>query len=183
MSPRPFDKSHRLLGKSVSLRAATPEDAEFVLALRTDAAKTRFLNPVQDDLQAQRDWLDRSYADPWELYCVICDPQGTALGLVRLYDPQGDSICWGSWLMRDDAPATAAIEAALLVYLHALERGYQRSHFDVRIGNDSVLRFHEAFGARELRRDAQNIHFTIDATAIRAALHKYRRHLPPRALP
>ncbi|WP_326538933.1 GNAT family N-acetyltransferase [Pseudorhodoferax sp.] len=183
MSPAPFDKSVRLQGRNILLRAATPDDADFVLALRSDAAKTRFLQPVQADLQAQRDWLAKSHADPRQLYCVICTPDGERLGLVRLYDPQGDSICWGSWLIKDGAPASTAIESALLVYLHALALGYRRSHFDVRIGNDSVIRFHTGFGAVEQRRSEQDIYFSIGEDAIRAALHKYRRYLPAGAMP
>lgn len=183
MSVLPFDKSVRLQGKSIVLRAATPEDAEFVLALRSDPAKTRFLQPVQAELQAQRDWLARSYADPQQLYCVICAPDGERLGLVRLYDPQGDSFCWGSWLIQDGAPHTTAIESALLVYRHALQLGYQRSHFDVRIGNHSVIRFHTAFGARDTRRTATDLYFTIDRQAIDAALHRFRRYLPTESQP
>lgn len=179
----PFDKSVRLQGRSISMRAATPDDADFVLALRSDATKTRFLQPVQGDLQAQRDWLVRSHADPRQLYCVICGHDGERLGLVRLYDPQGDSICWGSWLIRDGAPSSTAIESALLVYRHALALGYRRSHFDVRIGNDSVLRFHTGFGAVETHRTERDIHFGIGEEAIRAALHKYRRYLPAGATP
>lgn len=183
MTPAPFDKSRTLRGRTVLLRAATPDDADFVLALRSDAAKTRFLQPVQADLQAQRDWLARSHADPQQLYCVICAHDGTRLGLVRLYDPQGDSICWGSWLIQDGAPASTAIESALLVYLHALALGYRRSHFDVRIGNDSVVRFHTGFGAVETHRTDKDIYFSIGEDAIRAALHKFRRYLPAETTP
>ncbi len=183
MAPLPFDKSVRLEGRSIHLRAATPDDAGFVLALRSDTTRTRHLHAVQPDLQAQRDWIARAHADPLQLYCVICAAGDEALGLVRLYDPQGDSICWGSWLIRDGAPASTAIESALLVYLHALERGYRRSHFDVRIGNDRVIRFHTGFGATEVRRTEQDIFFTIGEDAIRAALHKYRRYLPAGAMP
>ena len=183
MTPAPFDKSVRLQGRSIVLRAATPDDADFVLALRSDAARTRFLHPVQADLQAQRDWLAMSHADPRQFYGVICAHDGDRLGLVRMYDPQGDSICWGSWLIREGAPAATAIESALLVYLHAFERGYRRSHFDVRIGNDAVVRFHTGFGAVEVRRTEKDIYFSIGEDAIRAALHKYRRYLPAGAMP
>jgi RimJ/RimL family protein N-acetyltransferase len=173
-----LDKSVVIQGKNITLRAAVPSDAPFVFALRQDTAKTRFLNPVQGDLQGQQDWLARCHADPEQLYFVICTHAMQPLGLVRLYDPQGDSIAWGSWLIQDGAPHTTAVESALLVYRHVLSLGYQHCHFDVRIGNDSVIRFHRGFGATEVRRTDTDIYFTIGADAILAALHKFRRHLP-----
>ena len=38
------------------VRAATPDDAEFVFSLR-NAAKARFLNPTQGDVETQKAWL------------------------------------------------------------------------------------------------------------------------------
>lgn len=180
---QPFDKSVQIQGKNVLLRAAVPSDADFVFALRSNAAKTRHLHALQGDVDDQRAWLARSHADPAQLYLVICTHGGERLGLVRLYDPQGESFCWGSWLIQDGAPSATAIESALLVYRHALQLGYQRSHFDVRIGNDSVIRFHTGFGAIETRRSATDIYFTIGIDAIHAALRKFRRYLPTESLP
>jgi len=34
---------------------------------------------------------------------------------------QGDSFCWGSWILKDVAPQSAAIESALMVYSYAVE--------------------------------------------------------------
>jgi RimJ/RimL family protein N-acetyltransferase len=179
-----FDKSVIVRGKNILLRAATPDDAEFVFALRTNDAKVRFLNPVQGTVEDQRAWLVRCHADPRQVYFVICTHAGERLGLVRIYDPQGDSFCWGSWLIKDGAPSSTGIESALLLYRHALYAlGFERSHFDVRIGNDGVIRFHEGFGAREVRRDATDVYFTIDRAAIEASLHKYRRYLPAAPAP
>src|ERR1700675_1404808 len=110
---RPFDKTVVVRGKRIQLRAATPADAAFVFAMRRDAAKSRFLNTVQGTFDDQRAWLARCHVDPSQLYFVIesrgsesrdCDP----LGLVRLYDPQGASVCWGSWLIRESAPGSTA---------------------------------------------------------------------------
>ncbi len=174
-----FNKTCRVIGKTIVLRPATPEDAGFVLAMRSDTAKTTFLNKINGSVDDQRRWLERCYADPHQIYFVICSKSDEPLGLVRIYDQRGESFCWGSWLIKHDAPPTTAIESALLIYKYALDVvGFKRSHFDVRIGNDRVIAFHERFGASEVKRDQLNIFFEIDGETIRKSLERFRKYLP-----
>jgi RimJ/RimL family protein N-acetyltransferase len=174
-----FDKSRTVVGKSVVLRAATPEDAQFVFEMRSNSEATIFLNRVQGTVGDQETWLRESYADPYQIYFVICSTTGERVGLVRLYDQRGDSFCWGSWLISPTAPSTTAIESALLVYRYALDVvGFQRSHFDVRTGNSRVIAFHKRFGAVEVGRDDQNVFFEIDAPVIRRSIRKFHKYLP-----
>ena len=73
-------------GKNINLRDITVDDAEFVLALRTDENKSRFLHKTAPDLQKQIDYI-RSYknrTDQW--YFIITDKSGLRLGTVRIYD-------------------------------------------------------------------------------------------------
>jgi hypothetical protein len=175
---RSFDKSQPTRGKNIVLRAATPDDAQFVLSLRSNVDKTRHLNPIAADIEAQRCWLAASYADPQQIYFVICSQTAEPLGLVRIYDPRGDSFCWGSWLIRDGAPSSTAIESALMVYKYALAHGFTSSHFDVRIGNKKVINFHQVFGAVEIRRDTRDVFFEVRLEAINAAFIRYRKYLP-----
>lgn len=175
---RAFNKNDVVAGKSIYLRAATSADAAFVLAVRSDERKTRYLNPIQGTIADQAAWLEQSYADPYQFYFLISSNAHEPLGLVRLYDQQGDSFCWGSWLIKAGAPSTAAIESALLVYQFALGQGFTQSHFEVRRGNDSVIHFHQNCGAKEVHRTEQEISFQIDEEAIRRFLHKFRKFLP-----
>jgi len=36
--------------------------------------------------------------------------------LVRVYNLQKSSFCWGSWPIKDEAPKSTAIESVLMVY-------------------------------------------------------------------
>lgn len=136
-------------GRNINLRDITVDDAEFVLALRTDETKSRFLHKTDPDLQKQIDYI-RSYkerTDQW--YFIITDKSGRRLGTVRIYDVvNNDDFCWGSWMIVDDAPRTVALESALLIYDYAFDvLGFSKCHFDVRLGNVRVQRFHEMMGA------------------------------------
>jgi RimJ/RimL family protein N-acetyltransferase len=108
---------------------------------------------------------------------------GEPLGSVRLYDPQGDSFCWGSWILKDGAPQSAAIESALIVYSYAVDHlGFKEAHFDVRKGNESVWRFHERFGAKRFAETDQDYLYKIGQKEIGVARQRYKKFLPEPAV-
>lgn len=168
-------------GKNINLRAARVADAEFIIGLRLQQHKTKYLSPVEDDLDKQRDWLGKyqeKERNGLEYYFVIESKSSEKLGLVRVYDLQPDSFCWGSWLIKDDAPKTTAIESALLVYEFGFgELGYKQAHFDVRKGNDRVIAFHQRFGAKVTREDELNYYFIYKIDDYLTVKQKYKRYL------
>ena len=173
-----YVKPRRVIGHKLRFRDVTPADAAFVLGLRTDPAKSRHLSATSNDLAKQMAWLEAYAKDDSQVYFLIEDEAGEAVGTVRLYDPRGDSFCWGSWIIKDGAPGNYAIESALMVYRYALSLGFTRAHFEVRKDNASVWRFHERFGAVRSGETEQEFLYTLSAEAIAASLQKYSRFLP-----
>jgi RimJ/RimL family protein N-acetyltransferase len=169
-----------IVGKNISLRPVQLADAAFVLSLRMDPDRSRFVSPVSGDVQAQTDWISRyklREADGIEYYFII-ELAGSPVGTVRLYDFQGDSFCWGSWMITPGAPASTSIESALLVYEFAFYKlGFRKSHFDVRIENERVVAFHLRFGAEIQRSDELNHFFTYQSKDYEAVRQKYSRFL------
>jgi RimJ/RimL family protein N-acetyltransferase len=173
-----LQKIDRLLGHSLMLKNADVNDAAFILQLRTDEDKSRHLSKTENDLEKQINWL-RTYADNQEqVYFIIQNLQGENLGTVRLYDQREDSFCWGSWIMKEGAPASSAIESALMVYHYGLQLGFKRAHFDVRKANVSVWKFHQRFGAEKVGESDEDLHYEISEQAIRSSLQKYAKYLP-----
>ena len=167
-----------VLGETLRFREVEETDARFILDLRVDERKGRFLSPTRNDEEKQAAWI-RACKHRDEAYFVICDLAGDRLGAVRLYDAVDDSFSWGSWIIRAGAPARTAMESALMVYDYALNTlSFSRSHFDVRKGNASVIHFHLRCGAVVTREDEVDVHFRIDRPAILAFLERYRRYLP-----
>jgi RimJ/RimL family protein N-acetyltransferase len=172
-------KAAALAGKTLVLRDATPDDAAFILGLRTDAEKSAHLSPVSGRLDDQRAWLARYAQGTGQAYFIIEDRQGAPLGTVRLYDARGTSFCWGSWILSAAAPAAAAIESALMVYAYAIdELGFVAAHFQVHRANERVRAFHERFGAVRVAEDDVEFHYTLSADAIAASRKRYARYLP-----
>ncbi|MEY3996194.1 MAG: hypothetical protein RL344_537 [Pseudomonadota bacterium] len=172
-------KAIRLEGKNLVMRDATIEDATFILSLRTNEQKSKFLSTTDADIQKQKQWL-QSYANQSnQAYFIIESLTGEPLGTVRLYDPKGDSFCWGSWIVKDNAPSSTAIESALMVYTYAIDcLGFTKAHFDVRKQNESVWKFHERFGAIKISETEVDYIYTIDKESILNAKNKYIKYLP-----
>lgn len=182
MKPAPaptIRKASQILGKTLMFRDVSLNDAGFILGLRTDEQKSRYLSVTTPDLKQQQEWIQRYLISQDQAYFLIATKDGEPLGTVRLYDAQGDSFCWGSWIIKSGAPVHAAIESALMVYAYALDfLGFSRAHFDVRKANEHVWRFHERFGATRVGESALDYYYRIEPDAIAASRQRYRRYLP-----
>lgn len=176
-SPR-ICKASLVHGKQLTFRNATEADAEYILYLRTDSVTSRYLSTTAADVGAQRTWL-RNYAALDDQAYFIIEIEGKPVGTVRLYDARGDSFCWGSWILATNAPKTAAIESALMVYAYAIDYlGFRSAHFDVRKGNQSVWRFHERFGAVRTSESGDNYYYALTLTEIQKSNKRYAKYLP-----
>lgn len=170
-------KAARVVGKTLSFRDASLDDAAFILSLRTDTEKSRYLSAVSGELAEQQAWLER-YAQADNQAYFIIENQGALIGTVRLYDPQGESFCWGSWILHSSRPSHAAMESALMVYAYAIDHlGFTAAHFDVRKGNERVWRFHERFGAKRVAENEIDYFYIMDYKAIDFSRKHYQRFL------
>ena len=168
MLPRDFGfgidiKKKFIAGKSVNLRDIEIADAEFVLELRCDEQKSRFLHKTENDLAAQIEYIKRYKNKEQEWYFIIEGKDGERLGTVRIYDViNGDDFCWGSWLVKSGAGRNVAIESALLLYHFAFYAlNFRKAHFDVRRQNRSVRAFHERFGAKIVNESEDDVFYEL----------------------
>lgn len=167
-----------IAGKNINLRDVEIEDAEFILSLRIDEQKSKYLHKTEDNIEKQIDYI-KSYKQKLnEWYFIIESKNKEQLGTVRIYDIQNDSFCWGSWLVKAGAPKTTAIESALLIYEYAFYTlGFKKSHFDVRKGNEKVIAFHKRLGADITNEDEQNFYFKYDLNSYEIIKPKYNKFL------
>ena len=176
-APIKIRKAVRVVGKTLVFRDACVDDAEFILSLRTDSEKNRFLSAGSGELAEQQAWLAR-YANAEDQAYFIIEYQNEPVGTVRLYDPQGESFCWGAWILKNTRPSQAAMESALMVYAYAVDHlGFKSAHFDVRKGNEKVWQFHERFGARRVEETAKDHLYRLDFEAVAASRVRYQRFL------
>lgn len=171
-------KPKMIIGNNLILRDATIEDAVFILELRTDLKKSRYLSKTSPDLLLQKEWLARYAQDDSQVYFIIQNKNFESIGTVRLYGPRQDSFCWGSWIIKEGSPSYVAIESALIVYHYALYLNFRNAYFSVKKGNKSVWKFHERFGAIKTGESADDYYYNISYRAIVDSLEKYAKFLP-----
>ena len=168
-------------GKNINLRTVIEDDAKFIFHLRQDPVKTQYISKVTGTVENQRKWIKdykKREKAQLEYYFVIESKSREPLGLVRIYDFKDNSFCWGSWLIKNNAPKLTGIESALQIYEFAFyTMNFTQSHFDVRKENEKVIAFHKRFGAKVIDENKIDYFFTIIKNDYELTRKKYKRYL------
>ena len=156
-------QKEKLEGKYVNLREVTIDDAEFILSLRCNEKKSRFLHKTEYNIEKQKDYIKKYLEKNDEWYFIIENKEHKPLGTVRIYDVEGDKYTGGSWLMVDDALPQETIEGDLLLKEYSFNiLNFTVNAFDVRKGNKRVAQYHKICGARIV--DENDIDYFFELT-------------------
>lgn len=153
------------------------EDAKFILDLRL-SSKGTYLSKTANDLFLQKEFITKSISDHNQQYFIIKNEENESIGTIRLYDPIDNSICWGSWIIKDGVRKSYSIESALILYNYAFYCGFYNAHIDVRKKNRSVISFHEKFGAKLIKETKEDNYYQLEFYTILQSLKKYEKFLP-----
>lgn len=135
-------------GRFVNLREVLLEDAEFILQLRCDENKARFLHKTDFDLKKQESYIRRYLGLDDEYYFIITDKNHTPIGTIRMYELGKDDFVSGSWLMLSQSSTQQVLEGNYLMLNFAYSAlNYRKFRFDVRVENRKVATFHKTMGA------------------------------------
>ena len=174
-----------IYGKNINMRTVEIEDAEFIYTMRQIKDKVKYLSQINGTIDTQKEWI-RDYKiredKKQEFYFILESKDKEKFGLVRMYDFKKinnlDSFCWGSRLIKESAPKTTAIESALQIYEFGFYNlGFERSHFDVRKGNDKVIAFHQRFGANIVNENDLEYFFEYGRKDYEIIKKRYRKFL------
>lgn len=153
----------KLIGKYVTLREVTLDDADFILSLRCNPEKSKFLHKTEYNLSRQIEYLKNYFKKDNEWYFISLNKKGERIGTYRIYDVQGDSFCIGSWIMVDGVTPEESFETDYLVRMYGFDvLGFNKIHFDVRKQNKKVWHYHMAFGAKKTGETELDYLFEVD---------------------
>lgn len=135
-------------GFAFGLRPLTVEDAEFIVELRGEGQRSRFLHPIPPSVEAQRAYVLSYFERPGDYYFVVeRQDRNSREGLVAIYnaDLEKKTADWGRWILRPGS--WASVESALCVFKAA----FDLLHLDeVRsqtyCENTHVVSFHDRCG-------------------------------------
>lgn len=157
-------EKEKLEGKYVNLREITTDDAEFVLSLRCDPKKSRYINKTENNLQKQIDYIKRYLTLDDEWYFIIENKEHKPLGTVRIYGVEGDRFSSGSWILIDGALSEEALESEYLSKNYAFNvLGFKTCYADIRKENKKVVKYEVAMGAKIVDEDEENYYFECGA--------------------
>lgn len=135
----------RIDGNGFRLRPAAIEDADFILALRTDPELGAFLHATSADRARQVRWMEEYFARDNDYYFVVESRlTGQSEGAIGVYkiDPRDRVGEWGRWILRRGS--WASLESAWLIYRVAFEiLDLDAVYCRTVIENTKVVSFHE----------------------------------------
>lgn len=146
------------------VRLVCEEDAEYIVQLRTNPTKNRYIHSTLNDVKAQKEWI-RLYkqreAEGKEYYFIF-SYQDENVGVARIYEIEDDSFTSGSWLASSNMVGIGVLcdiisrEIAFDLYPDSL------NYFDIRKGNKSVIRYAQSYHPILYKEDVENLYFYIN---------------------
>lgn len=150
---------------NVRRRLVEITDASFILSLRLDKRRGRFLSLTENSLVKQEEWITsykKKEARGEEFYFIYEHVNGTPYGVNRIYNILPNSFEIGSWLFSLDSPEGLSVLADLCCRDFAFDKWkYLCCHFEVRKGNKTVINYHRRFRPELIGEDELNYYFCL----------------------
>lgn len=134
------------------VRLVKEEDAEFIVALRTNPIKARYISATSNSVSDQKSWI-KNYKEREAAgtdYYFIYSYQGKLAGVNRIYEIEGNHFIHGSWIFSDEVPPYSALAAGIIAREIAFETLGLEEEIDtagVHKDNQGVLQYIRALGA------------------------------------
>lgn len=147
---------------SYLLRPAALADAAFIVELRTDPERSRFINSTSPDVEKQTDWLREYFERRHDYYFVIENVKtGNPEGTIGIYDIDDETGEWGRWIVKPHSKA--AVPAACMLFDLAFgELGLVSLYSYVAAEHGDVLKLLSALGMQQ--RSSLPGHLLLDGT-------------------
>ncbi len=143
---------------------AKENDAEFILGLRTNPSKNKYLNYTEPNLENQIIWL-KEYKTREErgeeLYYIIYENH-IPVGTIRIYNIKENECTTGSWLFSSNTHQLTPIISELLIYeivYNILKKSTVL--FDVRKENKKVVNYHKLKRITLINEDEENFYYSM----------------------
>lgn len=164
----------------IKLRLVEETDSDFIIMLRTDANKSRYISETNADLEKQKLWI-REYKKRElkgeEYYFIAIDENNEEFATYRLYNKTEKSIEIGSFVSKPkyDKPINVIKVDILLKSFVFNNLNYKQLNFEVRRKNKSVLNYHKKFHPILVTKDELNSYFVLERDAFMTNKIKFEK--------
>lgn len=151
---------------NIKLQTVEEDDAEFIIALRTDGMRSRFISTTSSDIELQKEWI-RNYKikekNKTEFYFIAIDENNEKFATYRLYNIEDDICEIGSWVSKPDyTNINNSIKVDIIMKEFAFHSlGYHKVRFEINKNNSSVIRYHKLFAPEVVKETEENFYFVL----------------------
>ena len=145
-------------------RYVNEEDAEFIVKLRADEKRSRFIHETDSNVEKQIKWIQeyKLREAKGEEYYFIYDINGEPFGVNRIYDIHQDHCTEGSWVCLPIEDSSKIIATALIIRDIIFDYfQFDYDLFNVSVGNNKVKKFHQISGATIFDKNDKEYNFRL----------------------
>ncbi len=149
------------------MRLVEEADSDFIIEIRTDISKSRFISVTNSDVEKQKEWIKeykkREKAEE-EFYFICVDEDGIKFATYRIYNKKEDSIEIGSFVSKpfyDNPINVIKVDLILKDYVFQ-ELHFDKLRFEVRKENKSVVNYHKKFHPTLINEDELNYYYVLE---------------------
>lgn len=152
------------------MRFVEETDADFIIRIRTDESKARFISITDSDIEKQELWIKeykKREKKEQEFYFIALDENNIEFATYRIYNKTVNSIEIGSFISKPgyDNPINVIKVDLILKSFVFNELKYSRLNFEVRKKNNSVVNYHKKFNPILESEDELNYYFVLEKEA------------------
>lgn len=144
--PRDFE----IIKYGLHCRLVNEGDSAFIVNLRSDGKRSRFIHRTEADVEKQVLWI-RDYKireQKGQEYYFIYEANGMPFGVNRVYNIEEDHCTEGSWVCLPLEDSSKIIASALVIRDIIFDYfNFEYDLFNVSVGNNKVKKFHKICGA------------------------------------
>ena len=135
----------------LAYRFVNEDDAEFIVNLRTDPIKSRYISNTDASLENQKEWirLYKAREHDGQDYYFIFYFGSTPAGVTRIYNIDDNHFIHGSWVFANNVPPFCSLAAAIIAREIAYDTLGLEEEIDtsgIHIDNQGVLQVSKMMG-------------------------------------
>ena len=138
-------------GKYIILKSVSCDDASFIIKIRSDENKTKFLHKIDANIDSQKKWIMDQINRNGDFYFIFSDKNGNNKGLASVYniDEENKNAEFGRWISVGNVFEN--LESVILLFDFAF-KNFNIDYIYLRMvqGNDYVSNFWKTFGAQHV---------------------------------
>ena len=141
--------AEEITGKFVIMRNVTESDAKFILSLRCDEKKNKYIHAVDKDIDREIKWIKNQQMKYGDYFYTIVNHRGKLIGNISLYNLNQEKMEaeLGRWV--SDGAAIENLESIVILHEFAFNRlELKRVYTKTLQDNKQVVSFWKRFGGR-----------------------------------